>query len=102
MKINLNKKWHYVAFRIDRQRIAIDEKSGFLCVKDGWFLFGQIDDEPTTPDKYALNWQFIEEFENEDMAKNAAFDMRALTMEFDGVKYCPIYNNGGYAYKGSF
>lgn len=101
MKINLNKKWHYVAFRITRQRYAKDEND-ITFVKNGWFLWGQIDDEPTTPDKYALNWELISDYENEEEAKKDAFDLRALEMEFNGVKYCPIYNNGGYAYEGSY
>lgn len=101
MKINLNnRKWYHVAYRVTRQRYAEDENG--VYVKNGWFVYGQIDDEPTTPDKYALNWEFIGEYADEESAKKAAFDMRSLTMEFNGVKYCPIYNNGGYAYNGSY
>lgn len=99
MKINLNRKWHYVAFRVERQRFAKDE-NGYPYIANGWFVFGQIDSN--APDEYALNWEYLGEYESEEIAKYAAFDMRALTMEFDGVPYCPVYNNAGYAYEGSY
>lgn len=102
MKTEANKKWYHVAFRVERQRIAIDKKTGFAYIKNGWFVSGQIDNEPTTPDKYALNWEYLAETENEDMAIALAFDLRENTMKENNLKYCPIYNNSGYAYEGSY
>ena len=98
MKNANNYKW--VAFRVDRQRIVRNEETGTPYVKNGWFVYAQI--EADAPDALALNWHYVGEYKNEEEAKAAAFKLRDIEMNFNGVKYCPIYNNGGYAYKGSY
>ena len=99
MKADVN-KYNWVAFRVDRQRIARDERTGCPYVRNGWFVLAQIEDN--APDEIALNWIYVGEYASEEEAKEAAFKFRDNEMFLNGVKYCPIYNNGGYAYEGSY
>lgn len=93
-------KYKWVAFRVDRQRIARNEETGTPYVKNGWFVYAQI--EANAPDAIALNWTYVGEYKSEEEAKAKAFELREMEMFLNDIKYCPIYNNGGYAYEGSY
>lgn len=94
--MKFNKYDKFVAYRIANQRITSDK------VVNGVFMLGQIPDDPDIPDGYALNWYVIGEANTIIEAKEILFKLRAACMKKYGVKYCPIYSPGGYAYEGSY
>ena len=94
--MNISKDSKFVAYRIATQRLTRDS------VINGVFMLGQIPDDGTYSDAYALNWYHIGEAASIDEAKVELFKLRADCMKKYDLKYCPIYSPGGYGYVGSF
>ena len=74
-KMEFNKSDKFVAYRIATQRMTPE------AVKNGVFMFGQIPDDGTYSDAYALNWAYIGEAASIDEAKAELFKLRAECMK---------------------
>ena len=93
--MNISKDSKFVAYRIATQRLTRER------VINGVFMLGQLPDDGTYSDAYALNWYHIGEAGSIEEAKTELFKLRDECMKNYKVAYCPIYSPGGYAYKGS-
>lgn len=93
--------YNYVAFRISRQHYnPALELEGKYPIENGWFMYGQIPDRLNIPDELVLNWQYLGRADSERDALERLKLLREMSLQC-GAKYCPIYNNGGYAYSGT-
>ena len=87
----------FVAYRISKQHYNASKR----IIENGYFMYGQYNENE--PDEIALNWCYLGSAESEEAALAILKTMREESLK-RGVRFnsCPIYSNGGYAYKGTY